>query len=65
MFGEDSRPEDETSYDLAHALDGNRAYDSAAVGWNYRTTELSAAVARDSCGASSTGTPRRSPAPRS
>ncbi|HUM10058.1 MAG TPA: DegT/DnrJ/EryC1/StrS family aminotransferase [Myxococcaceae bacterium] len=46
MFGEDSRPEDETSYDLAHALDGNRAYDSAAVGWNYRTTELSAAVAR-------------------
>ncbi len=46
MFGEDSRPEDEASYDLAHALDGNRAYDSAAVGWNYRTTELSAAVAR-------------------
>jgi dTDP-4-amino-4,6-dideoxygalactose transaminase len=46
MFGEDSRPEDEASYDLAHALDGNRAYDSAAVGWNYRTSELSAAVAR-------------------
>jgi dTDP-4-amino-4,6-dideoxygalactose transaminase len=46
MFGEDSRPEDETTYDLHHALDGNRAYDSAAVGWNYRTTELSAAVAR-------------------
>ena len=46
MFGEDSRPEDEASYELAHALDGNRAYDSAAVGWNYRTTELSAAVAR-------------------
>ena len=46
MFGEDSRPEDEASYDLAHALDGNRGYDSAAVGWNYRTTELSAAVAR-------------------
>ena len=46
MFGEDTRPEDEASYDLAHALDGNRAYDSAAVGWNYRTTELSAAVAR-------------------
>jgi dTDP-4-amino-4,6-dideoxygalactose transaminase len=46
MFGEDSRPEDEASYDLRHALDGNRAYDSAAVGWNYRTTELSAAVAR-------------------
>ena len=46
MFGEDTRPEDEASYDLAHALDGNRAYDSAAVGWNYRTNELSAAVAR-------------------
>ncbi|HVP60482.1 MAG TPA: DegT/DnrJ/EryC1/StrS family aminotransferase [Myxococcaceae bacterium] len=46
MFGEDSRPEDEASYDLAHALDGNRAYDSAAVGWNYRTSELPAAVAR-------------------
>jgi dTDP-4-amino-4,6-dideoxygalactose transaminase len=46
MFGEDSRPEDEATYDLQHALDGNRAYDSAAVGWNYRTTELSAAVAR-------------------
>jgi dTDP-4-amino-4,6-dideoxygalactose transaminase len=46
MFGEDSRPEDEASYDLAHALDGNRAYDSAAIGWNYRTSELAAAVAR-------------------
>jgi dTDP-4-amino-4,6-dideoxygalactose transaminase len=46
MFGEDSRPEDEATYDLAHALDGNRAYDSAAVGWNYRTSELSATVAR-------------------
>jgi dTDP-4-amino-4,6-dideoxygalactose transaminase len=46
MFGEDSRPEDEASYDLAHALDGNRAYDSAAVGWNYRTSELAAALAR-------------------
>jgi len=46
MFGEDTRPGDEASYDLAHALDGNRAYDSAAVGWNYRTHELSAAVAR-------------------
>jgi dTDP-4-amino-4,6-dideoxygalactose transaminase len=46
MFGEDTRPEDEASYDLGHALDGNRAYDSASVGWNYRTTELSAAVAR-------------------
>jgi perosamine synthetase len=46
MFGEDSRPEDEASYDLTHPLDGNRAYDSAAVGWNYRTSELAAAIAR-------------------
>jgi perosamine synthetase len=46
MFGEDSRPEDEASYDLAHALDGNRAYDSAAIGWNYRTSELAASLAR-------------------
>ena len=46
MFGEDSRPEDEASYDLTHPLDGNRAYDSAAIGWNYRTSELAAAVAR-------------------
>jgi len=38
MFGEDSRPEDEATYDLRHAPDGNRAYYSAAVGWNYRTT---------------------------
>ncbi|MGZ3447392.1 MAG: DegT/DnrJ/EryC1/StrS family aminotransferase, partial [Myxococcaceae bacterium] len=46
MFGEDSLPEDEASYDLTHPLDGNRAYDSAAVGWNYRTSELAAALAR-------------------
>jgi len=46
MFGEDAKPEDEASYDLRHPLDGNRSYDSAALGWNYRTTELSAALAR-------------------
>lgn len=46
MFGEDSRPEDEASYDVAHALDGDRTYDSASIGWNYRTTEMSAALAR-------------------
>lgn len=46
MFGEDSRPEDESSFDVAHALDGNRAYDSATLGWNYRTTEMAAALAR-------------------
>ncbi len=46
MFGEDSRPEDEAGYDLTHPLDGNRAYDSASLGWNYRITEMSAALAR-------------------
>ncbi len=46
MFGEDAQPEDEASYDLGHPLDGNRSYDSAVLGWNYRTTELSAALAR-------------------
>lgn len=46
MFGEDSSPEDEASYDLSHPLDGNRAYDSAGLGWNYRTNEMSAALAR-------------------
>jgi perosamine synthetase len=46
MFGEDAKPEDEAGYDIRHPLDGNRSYDSAALGWNYRTTELSAALAR-------------------
>jgi perosamine synthetase len=47
MFGEDARPEDEASYDLRHPLDGNRSYDSASPGWNYRTNEMSAALARE------------------
>jgi perosamine synthetase len=46
MFGEDVLPKDEAAYDIARPLDGNRAYDSLTVGWMYRTTELSAAVAR-------------------
>jgi perosamine synthetase len=46
MFGEDSRPEDESTFEVAHALDGDRAYDSATIGWNYRTNEMSAALAR-------------------
>jgi perosamine synthetase len=46
MFGEDGRPEDEASYDIRHPLDGNRSYDSASLGWNYRTNEMSAALAR-------------------
>jgi perosamine synthetase len=46
MFGEDVLPQDEASYDVGRPLDGNRAYDSQTIGWMYRTTELSASVAR-------------------
>ncbi len=46
MFGEDVRPEDEATYRLDRALDGDRAYDSQTVGWMYRTNEMSAALAR-------------------
>jgi perosamine synthetase len=46
MFGEDVRMADEASYRIERALDGNRAYDSLGMGWMYRTTELTAAVAR-------------------
>jgi perosamine synthetase len=46
MFGENVRPEDEATYRLDRALDGDRAYDSETVGWMYRTTEMSAALAR-------------------
>ncbi len=46
MFGEDLQPGDAQSYRLDRPLDGNRAYDSTSMGWMYRITELSAAVAR-------------------
>jgi dTDP-4-amino-4,6-dideoxygalactose transaminase len=46
MFGEDVRAGDEAAYRLDRALDGNRAYDSLETGWMFRTTELTAAVAR-------------------
>jgi perosamine synthetase len=46
MFGEDVRREDEASYRIERALDGNRAYDSLGMGWMYRTNELTAAIAR-------------------
>jgi dTDP-4-amino-4,6-dideoxygalactose transaminase len=46
MFGEDMRAEDEAGYRIERALDGNRAYDSIEMGWMYRTTELTAAIAR-------------------
>ena len=45
-FGEDVRAEDEACYRIERALDGNRAYESLEMGWMYRTTELTAAVAR-------------------
>jgi perosamine synthetase len=45
-FGEDVRPSDENSYQISRALDGNRAYDSQGIGWMYRITEMSAALAR-------------------
>jgi dTDP-4-amino-4,6-dideoxygalactose transaminase len=46
MFGEDVRFEDEASYRIERALDGNRAYDSLGMGWMYRTNELTAAICR-------------------
>jgi dTDP-4-amino-4,6-dideoxygalactose transaminase len=46
MFGEDMRASDESGYRIERALDGNRAYDSMTMGWMYRTTELTSAVAR-------------------
>jgi perosamine synthetase len=46
MFGENVRFEDEKTYTIERALDGDRAYDSQTMGWMYRMTELSAAVAR-------------------
>jgi dTDP-4-amino-4,6-dideoxygalactose transaminase len=46
MFGEDVSQEDAAAYDIRRPLDGNRAYDSQTIGWMYRATELSAAVAR-------------------
>jgi dTDP-4-amino-4,6-dideoxygalactose transaminase len=46
MFGENVRFEDEKDYRIDRPLDGNRAYDSLGMGWMYRMTELSAAVAR-------------------
>lgn len=46
MFGEDVLPQDEAAYDIRRPLDGSRAYDSQTIGWMYRSTELSAAVAR-------------------
>jgi dTDP-4-amino-4,6-dideoxygalactose transaminase len=50
MFGENVPLEDEKDYSIERALDSNRAYDSKTMGWMYRMTELSAAVARSQLG---------------
>ncbi|MFT3836162.1 MAG: DegT/DnrJ/EryC1/StrS family aminotransferase [Myxococcaceae bacterium] len=46
MFGEDVPLEEEKNWKVERALDSDRAYDSLGVGWMYRMTELSAAIAR-------------------
>ncbi len=46
MFGEDVPLSEEKNWRAERALDSDRAYDSLGVGWMYRMTELSAAVAR-------------------
>jgi perosamine synthetase len=46
MFGEDVRGMADGGYRVERPLDASRAYDSATVGWMYRTNELSAALAR-------------------
>jgi perosamine synthetase len=46
MFGEDVRAMDDGSWREDRCLDASRAYDSATVGWMYRTNEMSAALAR-------------------
>lgn len=46
MFGENVRQMEDTPWDPVRPLDAKRAYDSVHVGWMYRTTEMSAALAR-------------------
>lgn len=46
MFGEDLSAADDTPWSPERPLDAARAYDSATVGWMYRTNEMSAALAR-------------------
>ncbi len=45
-FGENVDLADEAGYRIERALDGDRAYDSTTMGWMYRPTELSSALAR-------------------
>ncbi len=46
MFGEDVRGMDDGGWRSDRPLDATRAYDSASIGWMYRTNEMSAALAR-------------------
>ena len=46
MFGEDVRAMEDVPWRADRPLDASRAYDSAVVGWMYRTNEMSAALAR-------------------
>ena len=46
MFGENVRQMEDAPWDPLRPLDAKRAYDSISVGWMYRTTEMSAALAR-------------------
>lgn len=46
MFGEDVRAMEDAPWRADRPLDAARAYDSAVVGWMYRTNEMSAALAR-------------------
>ena len=46
MFGEDVRTLEAGGFRMNRPLDMDRAYDSATVGWMYRTNEMSAALAR-------------------
>ena len=46
MFGEDTNPRDPSGFNPERPLDADRAYDSMAIGWMYRTNEMTAALAR-------------------
>lgn len=46
MFGEDVKGMSDGGFNPSRPLDASRAYDSATVGWMYRTNEMSAALAR-------------------
>jgi dTDP-4-amino-4,6-dideoxygalactose transaminase len=45
-FGENIKVSDSATYRIDRPLDSDRAYDSIEIGWMYRMTELTAALAR-------------------